>query len=129
MRVRCVGARGFLTVKGVRDGIARPEFEYEIPLEDAEAMLGTLCLETPLEKVRHDVTHGGLVWEVDVYEGVHAGLTLAEVELEAPDQAIALPDWVGEEVTHDLSYRSTALARRAALIGRLNVCWPDEATA
>jgi CYTH domain-containing protein len=115
VRIRRIGDQAFLTVKGARNGISRPEYEYEIPLADAEAMLADLCLHPPLEKVRYDVPHAGLVWEVDVFEGSHAGLVLAEVELDHADQPIALPAWVGPEVTYDVRYRSAALARSGGL--------------
>src|SRR3712207_607870 len=80
VRVRRAGPMAFITVKG--DGqIARPEFEYEVPVEDAEAMLAHLCHRPLIEKTRHEVWHSGLLWQLDVFEGDHDGLVLAEVEL------------------------------------------------
>ena len=110
VRIRRIDDQAFLTVKGEREGISRPEFEYEIPVADAEAMLRGLCAHPPIEKVRYDVLHAGVLWEVDVFQGVHGGLVLAEVELDHPDQEVALPAWLGPEVTHDVRYRSAALA-------------------
>lgn len=112
VRVRRIGDQAFLTVKGARAGISRPEYEYEIPLADAEAMLRDLCPQPPLEKVRYEAPYRGLVWEVDVFQGAHQGLVMAEVELSHPDQPIALPPWVGPEVTDDARYRSAALSVR-----------------
>jgi adenylate cyclase len=110
VRVRRIGERATLTVKGPRRGISRSEFEYEVPLEDAERMLRELCRH-PLQKVRYEVPYGGLTWEVDVFEGEHHGLVLAEIELARPDQHVALPPWIGAEVTHDPRYRGSALVR------------------
>ncbi len=126
VRVRRAGPRAFLTIKGSGDGIVRPEFEYEIPVEEAEEMI-KLCRRPLIEKTRYEVLHEGVLWEVDEFEGENAGLVLAEVELEHPDQFLALPEWVGEEVTSDQRYRNSQLVdapmgedREAGdLVGRL----------
>lgn len=111
VRVRRAGPVAFVTVKG--DGrIARPEFEYEIPVADAEAMLAELCHRPLVEKTRHEVWHAGVLWHVDEFEGGNGGLVMAEVELAAVDQPLRLPDWVGREVTGDLAYRNSELSRR-----------------
>jgi CYTH domain-containing protein len=113
VRVRRIGARAFVTVKGKRESGMRPEFEYEIPVDDAEAMLATLCPHPLVEKTRYAVEHAGLPWHVDVFTGVNAGLVIAECELARPDQAIALPPWVGTEITGDPIYRNSRLGRVA----------------
>ena len=114
VRVRLTETNAWLTIKGPREGISRPEFEYEIPRGDAERMLRTLCQGDPvLEKVRHTVPFGGLDWTIDVYVGPLSGVVLAEVELEHPNQRPQLPPWVGEEVTNDPRYEKGTLARRA----------------
>lgn len=110
VRVRLAGGKAYLTVKGAREGIARREFEYEIPVEDALEMLDVLCLRPLLEKTRYLVEHAGLVWEVDVFSPPVEDLVVAEVELDSIDQPVPTPDWVGEEVTGDLRYRSAAIA-------------------
>lgn len=110
VRIRCAPEEAFLTIKGETHGLARPEFEYEIPVAEAEEMLRTLCIGPPLEKTRYRVEHGGLTWEVDVFSGRHVGLVLAEVELTEAAQHVDLPPWVGAEVTHDPRYRNAALA-------------------
>lgn len=108
VRVRRAGPFAFLTVKG--EGIvARPEFEYPIPIGDAEALLASLCRPPLIEKTRHDVWHDGLVWHVDEFHSGNQGLVLAEVELQAVDQAVSLPLWVGREVTGDPAYRNSKL--------------------
>jgi adenylate cyclase len=108
VRVRRAGPRAFLTIKGSGQGIVRPEFEYEIPVEEAEEMF-KLCRRPLIEKTRYEVLHEGVLWEVDEFEGDNTGLVLAEVELEHPGQPVALPDWVGEEVTADPRYRNSQL--------------------
>jgi adenylate cyclase len=109
VRVRRAGLQAYLTVKGEPDGIVRPEFEYEVSVDDAEAMLKALCARPLIEKTRFIVQHEAFIWHVDEFAGDNAGLILAEVELERPDQYVPLPPWVGEEVTHDPRYRNSRL--------------------
>jgi len=110
VRVRTMGTKAFLTIKGAAAGISRAEFEYEIPLPDAEALLG-LCGGAVVEKMRHRVRHSDMVWEVDVFGGRHAGLVLAEIELEREDQEFEMPGWAGKEVSADPRYCNAVLAR------------------
>lgn len=112
VRVRCLPNRAFLTIKAPRNGIARAEFEYEIPLAHGEEMLQTLCANRRLEKKRHTIEAGGLTWHVDEFQGAHFGLLLAEVELSDVDQRFSLPSWVGEEVTGRREYQNAVLAER-----------------
>jgi adenylate cyclase len=111
VRVRVVGNQGYLTLKGPAVGIVRSEFEYSIPLEDAETILATLCTPPLIEKYRYRIPAGAVVWEVDEFLGANQGLVVAEVELTSPDQAVDLPDWVGREVSHDPRYHNSNLAR------------------
>lgn len=111
VRVRVAGDQGYLTLKGPAVGMVRPEFEYPIPLEDAQTILATLCQLPLIEKVRYRIPIDDVVWEVDEFLGANTGLILAEVELTAPNQPVNLPDWVGEEVTYDLRYSNSNLAR------------------
>lgn len=104
VRVRAVDDRGYLTVKGLTVGAVRTEFEYEIPITDAEQMLNELCEQPLIEKTRYEVEANGLTWEIDVFAGVNEGLVVAEVELEDEAQQIVPPEWIGEEVTHDARY-------------------------
>ena len=113
VRVRRWAANATLTVKTPRQGIIRAEFEYSIPLDDAEDMLRRLCAQPLIEKTRHFLEHAGLTWEVDVYQGAAAGLVVAEVELDRPDQPLLLPEWIGAEVTHDRRFRNSAIGRGA----------------
>ena len=105
VRVRITDGRATLTLKGYREGIARGEFEYPIPLSDAEDIIGTMCGGQTLEKRRHSLLFEGMRWEVDVYEGLLAGVVLAEVEMKSASQIVAIPGWIGQEVTGDPKYR------------------------
>ena len=118
VRVRRWNGGGTITVKGPRQGIARPEFEYEIPLDDADEMLASLCKRPLIDKIRYWVEHAGTVWQVDAYCGAAKGLVLAEIELDRPDQVFAVPRWIGGEVTHDPAYRSSGIE---ALITRISL--------
>jgi adenylate cyclase len=114
VRVRIVGLHAYLTVKGITsaDGTSRHEFEYEIPLSDAEQMLDRLALRPFVEKTRYRVVVGALAWEIDVFVGANEGLVVAEVELPSRSTEIALPEWVGKEVTGDPRYYNANLVLR-----------------
>lgn len=111
VRIRVIRDRGFLTIKGKTQGISRAEFEYEIPIEDATQMLDQLCKPPLIEKYRHKIELNGLVWEVDEFLGANRGLTIAEVELKSANHAIELPEWIGEDVSHDPRYYNSNLAQ------------------
>ncbi len=104
VRVRTVGDKGYLTVKGLSVGARRSEFEYEIPRADADAMLDELCERPLIEKTRRKIPFEGMIWEVDEFAGDNQGLVVAEVELSDENQEVRLPDWIGEEVTGDPRY-------------------------
>ena len=101
VRIRTIDDRAFLTVKGLTVGATRPEYEYEIPLADCNAMLDTLAEKPIIEKKRYKVPFEGLTWEIDEFSGDNTGLIVAEVELESEGQAFRKPEWAGEEVTAD----------------------------
>ena len=109
VRVRTINDKGYLTVKGSSVGASRLEFEYEIPIADAEEMLDSLCEKPLIEKNRYKLHHGGLTWEVDVFFGDNEGLIVAEAELQSEHQAFEKPDWVGKEVTSDPRYYNANL--------------------
>ena len=111
VRVRATDDNAWITIKGALQGITREEFEYAIPLEDALEMLHTLCLPHNIEKTRYRVGVQGAMWEIDEFLGANAGLVVAEIELQTDDEAIALPAWVGEEVSRDVRYLNANLAR------------------
>jgi CYTH domain-containing protein len=104
VRVRTTGDKGFITIKGESVGATRSEYEYEIPLADANEMLDRLCERPLIEKTRYRVSHEGLAWEIDEFEGDNRGLTIAEVELKDETQSVTLPSWIGQEVTGDPRY-------------------------
>lgn len=113
VRVRIRGEKAFLTIKGASDaaGVSRSEFEYEIPVADAEELL-PLCEPGVIAKVRHLVPYEGYTWEVDVFQGSNEGLIVAEIELPDEDASFELPDWIGEEVTGDKRYYNAMLSQR-----------------
>ena len=111
VRVRIAGDAGFLTLKGPARGMSRAEFEYRIPLADAETLLAQHCAHGALEKVRYIVTVDGFDFEVDVFEGPLAGLVTAEIELASEDIQPPSPAWLGAEVTADLRYSNAQLAK------------------
>lgn len=109
VRVRVAGDRGTLTIKGVTTGATRSEFEYQIPVGDAQAMLDELCERPIIEKVRHTVGFAGKTWEIDEFGGVNAGLVVAEVELDDERESFERPPWIGDEVTGDPRYYNANL--------------------
>lgn len=109
IRVRVEGASANLNIKSAELGVRRQEFEYPVPLEDAEQMLAELCDQPPVEKTRYRIPYRGREWEVDVFEGANAGLVVAEVELDSEDEMPELPDWVGREVSDEHRYYNVCL--------------------
>lgn len=111
VRVRIGGDQAYLNIKSMTLGMTRDEFEYPIPVDDAEHMLANLCAGAAIEKIRHYARIGELLWEIDEFLGANDGLVVAEVELVSEDQVFDKPDWVGEEVTHDQRYYNVSLVR------------------
>lgn len=105
------GVRATLTIKSASAGPTRDEFEYEIPVVDADRMM-TLRDGAAIEKTRHDVPIGPHVWEIDVFSGDNDGLVVAEIELDRVDAPFERPDWLGAEVTDDRRYYNSALVSR-----------------
>ncbi|WP_341526332.1 CYTH domain-containing protein [Nostoc sp. UHCC 0302] len=111
VRVRIAGNQGYLTIKGPSVKYSRSEFEYPIPIEDAQEMLDTLCDRPLIEKTRYKVEYSGLIWEIDEFDGINKGLIIAEVELSDENQQIELPIWIGEEVSDDPKYFNSNLVK------------------
>jgi len=127
VRVRIAGETGFLTVKGATVGAVRSEYEYEIPLEDAQVMLKSLCPQPQIQKKRYTIPYEGFLWEVDEFFGRNAGLIVAEIELETEDQPFDRPEWIGEEVTDDPRYFNAALCVAPySTWEETGEGWPDE---
>jgi adenylate cyclase len=110
VRVRIAGDEAFLTIKGASLGASRAEFEYPIPVGDAQELLA-LCEQPLIEKNRRKILHEGFVWEVDEFLGENLGLVVAEIELPSEDSVFTKPDWVGKEVTEDVRYFNSNLSR------------------
>jgi CYTH domain-containing protein len=109
VRVRIADRQAWLTVKGLSTGATRAEFEYPIPVADAEQLLA-LCDGPVVRKTRRVVEHAGARWEIDEFEGDNAGLVVAEIELACEDAPFEPPPWLGAEVTHDPRYFNSSLA-------------------
>jgi len=110
VRLRVVGEQGFITIKSPTVGHTRAEFEYPIPLPDAQAMLSNLCSQPLIEKFRYKIEIDDLVWEVDEFMGENEGLIIAEVELENEEQKINIPHWIEREV-NDKKYFNSYLVK------------------
>lgn len=119
VRVRIEADRAMLTIKGLSSGISCGEWEYPIPLADAQALLREVCQQPLIEKARHRILHEGLLWEVDEFFGDNAGLVVAEVELESESQEFARPSWLGAEVSHDRRYANANLLKHPYRL------WPE----
>jgi adenylate cyclase len=111
VRVRIAGDQAFLNLKSRELGRSRQEFDYPIPVADAESLL-RLCVGGLIDKVRHYIPQDGLTWEVDEFAGDNAGLVVAELELPTVDAVFGRPDWLGREVTEEQRFYNLALAER-----------------
>ena len=114
VRIRIAGDKGFITMKDKAVNFSRHEYEYEIPLKDAEEMIDIMCVKPLIEKRRYVIpttSHDGqpLHWEVDVFEGDNKGLTVAEIELPSEETLFDLPEWIGTEVTGQKQYYNSHL--------------------
>lgn len=114
VRIRRKGDEAFLTIKGLPQGSVGtpevPEFEYPIPVSDADKMLAQ-CLPGAISKTRHIVMHDGMRWEVDVFHGDNDGLIMAEIELQSATQPFSKPAWAGQDVTGDQRYSNAQLSQ------------------
>jgi adenylate cyclase len=109
IRVRVADDFGFLTIKGKSEGAARAEYEYGIPKHDAMELLQGFC-QSLVSKYRYTVYFAGKAWEVDEFLGANEGLFVAEIELQSADEAFAMPEWIGEEVTGIERYYNSNLS-------------------
>lgn len=111
VRVRIQGEAAFINIKSATLGIERLEFEYAIPLVDAEQILEQLCEKPLICKTRYKIPQGELCWEIDEFVGENQGLIVAEIELQDADQDFPKPDWLGEEVSDDTRYYNVCLVK------------------
>ena len=110
VRVRTIGNKGYFTIKGKNDGISRLEYEYEIPVAEANELLDKLCIRPLIEKTRYKIPFAGHVWEVDEFAGENEGLVVAEIELPTEDAPFDKPAWIGQEVSLDPRYYNSNLS-------------------
>ena len=110
VRVRIKGGKGYLTIKGKNQGISRAEFEYEIPVCDAEELL-KMAEQPILSKTRYLEQQDGFTWEIDVFAGENQGLIVAEIELPDENTTFTAPVWLGEEVSGDVRYYNANLIK------------------
>lgn len=111
VRIRTINEKAFLTIKGPTIGVTRQEYEYEIPHADCVQMLEHLAEKPIIEKNRYKIPHEGLIWEIDEFLGVNAGLIVAEVELSDENQVFNKPEWIGEEISSDPRYFNSNLVK------------------
>jgi adenylate cyclase len=111
VRVRLSGDKAHLNIKSATLGVSRLEFDYEIPIDDANEMLDKICEQPVIEKTRYHVPYKGHLWEVDVFNGENEGLVVAEIELKAEDEQFEMPSWVGKEVSDDPRYYNVCLVK------------------
>ncbi|WP_036292969.1 CYTH domain-containing protein [Methylosinus sp. PW1] len=112
VRVRIAGGAAFLTIKGRTSNVTRSEFEYPVPVEDAQIMLDRLCERPLIEKTRYEEVFGGHIWTVDVFLGENDGLIIAEIELGSEEESFDRPGWLGREVSGDPRYFNSELSKR-----------------
>ncbi|WP_297610983.1 CYTH domain-containing protein [uncultured Sutterella sp.] len=111
VRIRTMGDKAVLTVKGPTRVVTRLEFEYAIPYDDCVAMLENLAEKPIIEKIRYKIPMGAFTWEVDEFLGVNEGLIVAEIELPDEQTPFEKPEWVGKEVSDDPRYFNSNLVR------------------
>ena len=111
VRVRIQGDTARLNIKSRELGSTRQEFDYDIPMADARALLA-LCIGGIIHKRRYLVKHAGHLWEIDEFLGENTGLLVAEIELESAEEGFVRPSWLGVEATHAQRYYNLALASR-----------------
>jgi adenylate cyclase len=109
VRTRITDDQAFLTLKGRATGLSRSEFEYPIPVEDAQQILNELCTHPLIEKTRYLIPYGEHIWELDIFEGENKGLVIAEIELNSEDEHFLKPVWIRKEVSYETKYRNAYL--------------------
>ncbi|THB75373.1 MAG: CYTH domain-containing protein [Gammaproteobacteria bacterium] len=109
VRIRVAGDKANINIKSATLGVTRKEYEYEIPVEDANEMLDSMCERPFIEKRRFFIKRGPHTWEIDVFEGDNEGLIVAEIELKDPDEPFDIPGWIGEDVSEDPKYYNVCL--------------------
>lgn len=107
VRVREDGDKYYLTYKG-KGLLAREEANLPLTKEAFEHLVvksdGRI-----IKKTRYLIPLDPYTIELDVFEGDHAPLIMAEVEFPSIEEANAFipPAWFGEDVTSDSSYHNS----------------------
>ena len=112
LRVRIDGEKANINIKSATVGMVRKEYEYSIPVDDANEMLDELCETPQIDKTRYRIAMGKHTWEIDEFYGDNEGLLVAEIELSDVNESFAKPDWLGEEVTEDKRYYNVNLVKQ-----------------
>ncbi len=112
VRIRVAESEASLNIKGMTIGVTRTEYEYPVPVKDAQELLKNLCIGALVVKTRYYLEHDKHLWEIDVFEGENSGLVVAEIELTHPTEEFLRPEWLGEEVTEDERYYNFALVNK-----------------
>lgn len=111
VRIRVCNNKGFITIKGKTTGITRLEYEYEIPVGQAEELLNNICEKPLIDKLRYKIKYEGFIWEVDEFFGENEGLIVAEIELTEENIDFPKPDWIDQEVSSDYRYSNSNLTK------------------
>ncbi|VAW91215.1 Adenylate cyclase [hydrothermal vent metagenome] len=111
VRIRIEGDKANINIKSMTLAITRQEYEYSIPLDDAEKLLQDLCEQPQINKTRYIVKYKEHKWEIDVFSGDNEGLVVAEIELKSEDEAFSIPEWIGEEVSEQVKYYNVNLIK------------------
>ena len=109
IRIRVAGEKAWITIKGATVGVSRSEYEYAIPVKDAEEMLATMA-GAIIAKKRYKIRFAGKLWEIDEFDGDNQGLLMAEIELSREAEEFEVPDWITTEVSADGRYYNSSLA-------------------
>ena len=112
VRIRVANGKAHLNIKSATTGITRAEYEYEIPVSDAEKMLQEIAQQPFIDKTRYKVRCGAHIWDLDLFAGENSGLVMAEIELTSEDESFELPEWAGAEVSGDPRYYNSCLVKK-----------------
>jgi CYTH domain-containing protein len=111
VKIRVLGDKATITLKGVTEPLGKVRFTYPIPVPDAELLLRNFAGDSVIEKTRYQRDFDGSKWEVDVFGRKNRGLVVAEIDLNLKNEVFSRPPWLGDEVTDDPRYSNSALAR------------------
>jgi len=109
VRIRTAAGKAFLSIKSKRSAMTNLEYEYEIPLDDADEIIRSLCEKPIIKKYRYTLCYEGFTWEIDEFLDDNEGLIIAEIELQSEEERFLKPDFIGEEVTNDFRYLNANL--------------------